>query len=61
MMSFAVCSVIIGQCLPKLPIKIKWPNDIYANGIKIGGVLSTSTYRDRKFNVVIGELLYDLG
>lgn len=45
----------VGQGLPILPVKIKWPNDIYANGIKIGGVLCTSTYREKKFNVVVGK------
>lgn len=38
-------------------MKIKWPNDIYANGIKIGGVLCTSTYREKKFNVVVGKFV----
>lgn len=48
----------VGQGLPILPVKIKWPNDIYANGIKIGGVLCTSTYREKKFNVVVGKSVF---
>ncbi|KAH7421307.1 hypothetical protein KP509_13G050300 [Ceratopteris richardii] len=40
--------------LPNLPLKIKWPNDIYANNVKLGGVLCTSTYREKKFDVVAG-------
>ncbi|KAH9691014.1 Biotin--protein ligase 1 [Citrus sinensis] len=40
--------------LPCLDIKIKWPNDLYLNGIKVGGILCTSTYRTKKFNVSIG-------
>jgi biotin--protein ligase len=36
-------------------VKIKWPNDLYAKGLKIGGVLCTSTYSSKKFNVVIGK------
>jgi hypothetical protein len=40
----------------KIPeVKIKWPNDLYAKGIKIGGVLCTSTYSSKNFNVVIGK------
>ena len=35
-------------------IKIKWPNDIYSNGMKIGGILCHSTYRAKEFQVVIG-------
>jgi biotin--protein ligase len=35
-------------------VKIKWPNDLYAKGLKIGGVLCTSTYSSKNFNVVIG-------
>ena len=35
-------------------IRIKWPNDIYSNGMKIGGVLCHSTYREKDFHVVIG-------
>ncbi|AEE31895.1 holocarboxylase synthetase 2 [Arabidopsis thaliana] len=35
-------------------VKIKWPNDLYLNGLKIGGILCTSTYRSRKFLVSVG-------
>ena len=34
--------------------KIKWPNDLYSGGLKIGGVLCTSTYSDGGFDVVVG-------
>lgn len=37
-----------------LDVRIKWPNDIYSNGMKIGGVLCHSTYRSKEFQVVIG-------
>lgn len=50
----AIEHVSLQKGLPILPVKIKWPNDIYANDIKIGGVLCTSTYREKKFNVVVG-------
>lgn len=35
-------------------MRIKWPNDIYAEGLKIGGVLCTSTYSSKRFNVTVG-------
>ncbi|KAJ6796144.1 biotin--protein ligase 2-like [Iris pallida] len=43
-----------GKGLPKIDVRIKWPNDLYLNGLKVGGVLCTSTYRIRKFNVCVG-------
>ncbi|OWZ12410.1 Biotin-protein ligase [Phytophthora megakarya] len=36
------------------PVRIKWPNDIYANQVKIGGILCQSEYRDGKFSVTTG-------
>ena len=39
-----------------LKLSIKWPNDLYADGMKIGGILCNSTYSDKKFNVVVGKL-----
>jgi len=41
-------------------VKIKWPNDLYLNGLKIGGILCTSTYRSRKFLVSVGNKHYSL-
>ena len=35
-------------------VRVKWPNDVYSGGHKIGGVLCTSTYDDGVFEVVIG-------
>jgi biotin---protein ligase len=37
-----------------LDVRIKWPNDIYARGLKLGGVLCHSSYKDRVFHVVMG-------
>lgn len=37
-----------------LDVRIKWPNDIYSNGMKIGGILCHSTYRSKEFQVVVG-------
>lgn len=43
------------QGLPYIDVKIKWPNDLYLNGLKVGGILCTSTYRSRKFHVSVGK------
>ncbi|KAI4388061.1 hypothetical protein MLD38_000431 [Melastoma candidum] len=40
--------------LPYLDLRIKWPNDIYLNGLKVGGILCTSSYKSKKFNVSAG-------
>ncbi|XP_011626364.1 biotin--protein ligase 2 isoform X1 [Amborella trichopoda] len=56
--SLAVTEAIKVICkekgLPDLDVKIKWPNDLYLNGLKVGGILCTSTYRSKKFNVSAG-------
>lgn len=36
------------------PVRIKWPNDIYVDAVKIGGMLCQSEYRDGKFSVTTG-------
>ncbi|KAJ0266086.1 Biotinyl protein ligase (BPL) and lipoyl protein ligase (LPL) [Hirschfeldia incana] len=50
----AVKDVCDNKGLPYLDVKIKWPNDLYLNGLKVGGILCTSTYRSRKFHVSVG-------
>lgn len=35
-------------------MRIKWPNDVYAGGLKLGGVLCHSAYRARRFATVTG-------
>ncbi|KAJ0975797.1 hypothetical protein J5N97_017762 [Dioscorea zingiberensis] len=56
--SLAVTEAIKEVCrtkgLPDLDLRIKWPNDLYLNGLKVGGILCTSTYRSKKFNVCAG-------
>ncbi|KAG7671606.1 putative Biotin--protein ligase 1, chloroplastic [Nannochloris sp. 'desiccata'] len=37
-----------------LNIKIKWPNDIYAGRLKLGGILCHSSFRNGQFNVIMG-------
>lgn len=49
------------QGLPCADVKIKWPNDLYLNGLKIGGILCTSTYKSKKFNVSVGNGIVLLG
>ena len=46
------------QGLPQLDVRIKWPNDLYLNGLKVGGILCTSTYKSNKFNVSAGKILF---
>ncbi|KAK2971009.1 hypothetical protein RJ640_023441 [Escallonia rubra] len=49
---WASCATCAG--IPRLDVRIKWPNDLYLNGLKVGGILCTSTYRSKKFNVCSG-------
>lgn len=48
-----VCFLLQGIKAPE--VRIKWPNDLYAKGLKVGGVLCTSTYSAKKFHIVVGE------
>ncbi|XVE60381.1 hypothetical protein DITRI_Ditri05aG0124300 [Diplodiscus trichospermus] len=56
--SLAVTEAIKDVCdrngFPCLDARIKWPNDLYLNGLKVGGILCTSTYKSKKFNVSSG-------
>ncbi|XP_011012499.1 PREDICTED: biotin--protein ligase 1, chloroplastic-like [Populus euphratica] len=56
--SLAVTEAIKDLCdkngLPHLDVRIKWPSDLYLNGVKVGGILCTSIYRSKKFNVSAG-------
>lgn len=45
------------QGVPYLDVRIKWPNDLYLDGLKVGGILCTSTYNSKKFNVSVGKFL----
>jgi biotin-[acetyl-CoA-carboxylase] ligase BirA-like protein len=40
--------------VPELDVRIKWPNDLYGNGMKLGGVLCTSTFANGSFQVTTG-------
>lgn len=37
-----------------IDVRIKWPNDLYAGPLKLGGILCHSSYRDQLFHIVIG-------
>ncbi|KAG7572247.1 Biotinyl protein ligase (BPL) and lipoyl protein ligase (LPL) catalytic domain [Arabidopsis suecica] len=56
--SLAVTEAVKDVCDKKgllyIDVKIKWPNDLYLNGLKVGGILCTSTYRSKKFHVSVG-------
>ncbi|VVB17776.1 unnamed protein product [Arabis nemorensis] len=58
MISLAVTEAVKSICdkkgLPYIDIRIKWPNDLYLNGLKIGGILCTSSYCSRKFDTSVG-------
>lgn len=47
--------IIRFQGLPQIDVRIKWPNDLYLSGLKVGGILCTSTYSSNKFKVSAGN------
>ncbi|XP_059631878.1 biotin--protein ligase 2-like [Cornus florida] len=53
-MTEAIKDVCDKNGVPHLDVRIKWPNDLYLNGLKVGGILCTSIYRSKKFNVSAG-------
>ncbi|KAL2339834.1 hypothetical protein Fmac_007774 [Flemingia macrophylla] len=53
-MTEAIKDICDKNGLPCIDVKIKWPNDLYLNGSKVGGILCTSTYKSQKFNVSAG-------
>ncbi len=44
----------LGSSSGGVDVRIKWPNDVYAGQLKLGGILCHSSYRDRKFHVIMG-------
>lgn len=50
----AIKDICVKNALPCIDVRIKWPNDLYLNGSKVGGILCTSTYKSKKFNVSAG-------
>ncbi|TMW93935.1 hypothetical protein EJD97_010972 [Solanum chilense] len=53
-MTEAIKAICLEKGMPHLDVRIKWPNDIYLGGLKVGGILSTSVYRSKKFYVSAG-------
>ncbi|KAL3845565.1 hypothetical protein ACJIZ3_002968 [Penstemon smallii] len=53
-MTEAINDVCLQNGVPSLDVRIKWPNDLYLDGLKVGGILCTSTYRSKKFNITAG-------
>ncbi|XP_051123837.1 biotin--protein ligase 2-like [Andrographis paniculata] len=53
-MAEAINDVCRKNDMPALDVRIKWPNDLYLHGLKVGGILCTSTYKSKKFNVSVG-------
>jgi len=54
-----IVSLAIIDCVkskdPKLDVWIKWPNDVYTSkGVKIGGVLCQSSFKDGVFDICVG-------
>ena len=43
------------QGLPELDVRIKWPNDLYLKGLKVGGILCTSSYEAKVYNICTGK------
>ncbi|KAI3694942.1 hypothetical protein L1987_77926 [Smallanthus sonchifolius] len=50
----AIKDLALKNGIPPLDVRIKWPNDLYLDGLKVGGILCTSTYRSKKFNISAG-------
>ncbi|KAL3638784.1 ATP-dependent 5'-3' DNA helicase hcs1 [Castilleja foliolosa] len=53
-MTEAIKDVCRQNGMPSLDVRIKWPNDLYLDGFKVGGILCTSTYKSKKFNISAG-------
>ncbi|PHT58039.1 Biotin--protein ligase 1, chloroplastic [Capsicum baccatum] len=56
-LQYVVCLAMteaIKAICPHLDVRIKWPNDLYLGGLKVGGILSTSVYRSKKFYISAG-------
>ncbi|KAF3683752.1 Biotin--protein ligase 1, chloroplastic [Capsicum annuum] len=53
-MTEAIKAICLEKGTPHLDVRIKWPNDLYLGGLKVGGILSTSVYRSKKFYISAG-------
>ncbi|XP_006648346.2 biotin--protein ligase 2 [Oryza brachyantha] len=53
-MTEAIKELCCYKGLPELEVKIKWPNDLYLKGLKVGGILCTSSYQPKVYNICTG-------
>ncbi|EFN52509.1 hypothetical protein CHLNCDRAFT_26827 [Chlorella variabilis] len=49
-----VVSLAVVHAGGAIDVRIKWPNDVYAGGLKLGGILCHSSYRDSLFHIILG-------
>ncbi|KAL6629894.1 hypothetical protein ACP70R_029659 [Stipagrostis hirtigluma subsp. patula] len=53
-MTEAIKELCRAKGLSELDVRIKWPNDLYLNGLKVGGILCTSSYQPKVYNICTG-------
>ncbi|KQJ93497.1 biotin--protein ligase 2 [Brachypodium distachyon] len=53
-MTEAIKELSSAEGLSELDVRIKWPNDLYLNGLKVGGILCTSSYELKTYNICTG-------
>lgn len=53
-MTEAIKELCHAKELPELDVRIKWPNDLYLKGLKVGGILCTSSYEAKVYNICTG-------
>lgn len=49
-----VLALSVCQCLPDIPIRLKWPNDLILDGKKMGGILCETVQVTDGIGVIIG-------
>ncbi|KAJ1278033.1 hypothetical protein BS78_04G049100 [Paspalum vaginatum] len=53
-MTEAIKELCRAKGLSELDVRIKWPNDLYLKGLKVGGILCTSSYEPKVYNICTG-------
>uniref|UniRef100_A0ACD5V768 Uncharacterized protein n=1 Tax=Avena sativa TaxID=4498 RepID=A0ACD5V768_AVESA len=53
-MTEAIKDLCCAKGLPELDVRIKWPNDLYLKGLKVGGILCTSSYEQKVYYICTG-------
>lgn len=54
LVALAVCRAVQAVAGADLGLRLKWPNDLYAETHKIGGVLCQSSWDGTRFHVLVG-------